>query len=233
MLIEFRGHPEKYYGMLKGIDEAEFEYLNRLLDTSIDKPSFLDGKICIVSYPGFEIPPKALQGEKLTYCYEGRAYDISIAAVSYEGYHGGTANIGPNLIVSQKFLETLTDESNIWNINIKYDKMYDESTERAIQKLLGDSPYCRDVRETDKKAFGSRGTAVCILLIAITLTAGTGITYRCFQLMNYMDAAFPIPVLPVVCACMAVVIICMTVPLISYQKLLAGRSIVERLRDYE
>ena len=69
--------------------------------------------------------------------------------------------------------------------------------------------------------------------VLITLTIGTGITYFVFQSMNYMKISFAIPVLPLICAILLIMIICIFAPIITYKKIVKNRSIVERLREYE
>lgn len=69
--------------------------------------------------------------------------------------------------------------------------------------------------------------------VLITLTAGTAITYVCFQSMNYMEISFQVPVLPFISAMILVLLICTLAPLLSYKKLAENRSIAERLRYYE
>lgn len=56
MVSEYEQNPEKYYGMIKGIDELEFDYLNESLGNVIDKQGFLNGQTAILQYAGFEIP---------------------------------------------------------------------------------------------------------------------------------------------------------------------------------
>lgn len=87
---------------------------------------------------------------------------------------------------------------------------------RQIRKLL--------VREGMPYAFFS---------IAVTVTADTRITYICFQAVNYTGIPFLVPVLPLLCSGVLVLILCAAVPLLSYKKLQKNPSIVERLREYE
>src|SRR5699024_11573610 len=42
---DYQQSPENYYGMLKGIDEAEFDTLNQSLATPLDRQDFLEGKV--------------------------------------------------------------------------------------------------------------------------------------------------------------------------------------------
>ena len=57
---DYKTNPSNYYGMLIGIDEEQFDYVNQSLDTPIDKQDFLNGKSCIVQFEGSEIPKEYL-----------------------------------------------------------------------------------------------------------------------------------------------------------------------------
>lgn len=72
-----------------------------------------------------------------------------------------------------------------------------------------------------------------VFSVLITGTAGSVITYVCFQSMNYMGIPFQIPGVPLAAAAALVLLICVIAPLISYQRLAGKRSVAERLRDYE
>ena len=45
MTADYKANPENYYGMLKAIDEEEFDYINQSLLAPVDRQDFLDGKI--------------------------------------------------------------------------------------------------------------------------------------------------------------------------------------------
>ena len=89
-------------------------------------------------------------------------------------------------------------------------------SKKQIKKLL--------IREGVLYASGS---------VFITLTIGTAITYFIFQSMNYMKIPFSIPVVPLVCAILFVLIICILTPIVTYKKIIKNRSIAQRLREYE
>ncbi len=72
-----------------------------------------------------------------------------------------------------------------------------------------------------------------VFSVLLTLTAGSLITYLCFQSMNYMGIPFQLPVIPLLGAVLLVMGICAAAPLLSYRRLSGVRSIAERLRDYE
>lgn len=295
ILSQYREKPESFYGMVKGIDEEEFDYLNQILENPVDKAAFLAGEQCILYYPGFQVPDGYVGENNINFSCEGKQFSISIAAVCYEWYYGGTRNIGPNLIVSQAYLESLTDKTYILNLNIKYRETYDENTEGEIREIIEDSSYSSDLllesklenMRTIQASQGNMmeiGTLISLLLllvgalnygntmaasiqsrkltfaimeslgmsgkqirkllvregllyaffsIVITMTAGTLITYICFQAVNYTGIPFSVPVLPLVCSAALIVILCIGVPLLSYRRLQENPSIVERLREYE
>ena len=291
---DYQQSPENYYGMLKGIDEAEFDTLNQSLATPLDRQDFLEGKVCVLQYGGFEIPESYTDDFPVTFRIEDQTYQTAIGAVSYEGYYTSAA-IGPVLIVSQSYLERLTDNPYILSLNIKYRNRYDAATEQDILNRLDDSPYKNDLTwissleevQTIQESQGNMmeiGILIALLLLLVgtlnyintmagsiqsrkltfsimesvgmsrkqvyrlllregllyagfsvflTLTAGTVVTYCCFQSMNYMEIPFSVPVLPLLCGIALVIIICTVTPVLSYRKLAGKRSIVDRLREYE
>ena len=97
----------------------------------------------------------------------------------------------------------------------------------AIMESLGMSG--RQIR----KLLVREGMLYAFFSIAVTVTAGTLITYICFQAVNYTGIPFSVPVLPLLCSGVLVLILCAAVPLLSYKKLQKNPSIVERLREYE
>ena len=324
---EYQQNPEKYYGMIKGIDESEFDYLNESLGGIIDRQEFLCGKTAILQYAGFEIPSKWIGnsisfrlpagasslrfGRRLTcatgaqrpviHAPAGRGnsfavlQEITIGAVSYEDYYGATVNCGANLIVSESYLESLTSRPYVLSLNIKYKRSCDAGTEEEIKNIIKSNPYDNDllfiskyddmktIRDSQSGMFET-GTVISLLLLLvgmlnyintmansmqnrkltfsimesvgmsrkqikkllihegmlyaggsvfITLTIGTGITWFIFQSMNYMKIPFSIPVLPLLCAILLVVIICVLTPIVTYKRTVRNRPVTERLREYE
>lgn len=141
---DYQKHPEKYYGMIKGIDEAEFDYLNKSLENNVDKEKFLNGDIAILQFAGFEIPQKWI-GKSIPFTVNNRMEDITIGAINYGDYYGATANIGANLVVSKEYLNRLTKQANILSLNIKYEQSYDEEVEQKMKKLFNENLYSKDM----------------------------------------------------------------------------------------
>lgn len=291
---EYQQHPEKYYGMIKGIDDSEFDYLNGTLGNIIDKQDFLNGETAILQYAGFEISEEWI-GSTISFSIDNQKQDITIGALNYGDYYGATVNRGANLIVSESYLETVTATPHILSLNIKYKQSYEENTEKEIKHIIETSSYNSDLlyisKYDDMKTIQDSqsgmyeiGTVISLLLLLvgmlnyintmassiqnrkltfsimesagmsrkqviklliregilyargsvfITLTIGTGITYFVFQSMNYMKISFAIPVFPLICAALLVMIICILTPVITYKKIVKNRSIAERLREYE
>lgn len=67
----------------------------------------------------------------------------------------------------------------------------------------------------------------------ITMTAGLGVDYCLFQSMNYMDAPFSIPLLPVLAAAVLTFLLCIAVPVASCRQAQKGRPVVERIKGIE
>ena len=174
---DYRKHPEHYYGMLKGIDDAEFDYLNGTLGTPVDRQDFLEGRICILVYGGFEIPAEYTQGTVVNFDYQNQNHGITVGAVDYDGYYF-SSTVGPSLIVSRKYLEELSADPVVLSLNIKYEQAGDEATERTIMESLSASPYDNDLTVTSRledlrtirEAQGSMqeiGTAIALLLLLV------------------------------------------------------------------
>ena len=313
VVSEYQRNPEKYYGMIKGIDEAEFDYLNGSFGNIIDKQEFLNGQTAILQYAGFEIPKKWVgnnisfsvpTGHPVTHAPTGREkiqgienqkQKITIGAVSYEDYYGASVNVGANIIVSETYLESLTPTPYILSLNIKYKRSYDTETEKEIKNIIEANPYHNDLLSISKyddmktiqdsqSGMFETGTVISLLLLLvgmlnyintmansmqnrkltfsimesvgmskkqikrlltcegilyaggsvfITLTVGTGVTWFIFQSMNYMKISFTIPVFPLLCAILLVMLICVITPIVTYKKTVRNRSITERLREYE
>ncbi len=174
---EYQRNPEKYYGMLKGIDGAEFDYLNESLGGIIDKQEFLSGRTAVLQYAGFEIPKKWI-GSSISFSIGNQKRKIAIGAISYGDYYGATANIGANLIVSQSCLESLTSKPCVLSLVMKYQRSYDDETEKEIKNIIKASPYHNDLlsisKYEDRKTIRDSqsgmletGTVISLLLLLV------------------------------------------------------------------
>ena len=140
MTADYKANPENYYGMLKAIDEEEFDYINAIALSSCRQTRLLDGKIAIVKYDGSEIPEEYL-GQPVHFLYQDQPYEITVGAVTYETYYSGT-NIGAHADPSARnYLKRLTTRPTTLSVSIHYDKEYDETLEQNITSLLEQSPY--------------------------------------------------------------------------------------------
>lgn len=150
ILSDYQKHPEKYYGMVKGIEEDEFDFLNESLENTVNKEDFLSGNTAVLIYAGFEIPQNWI-GAVVPFTVENQTHEITIGAVSCEGSYGASTNCGANLIVSESYLKTLVTETpDILRLIIKYQQSYSEKTERAVNHLLAQNPYRKDLFYSSK-----------------------------------------------------------------------------------
>ena len=176
VISNYQADPANYYGMLIGIDEAQFDYVNQSLNTPVDKQDFLDGKIGIVQFEGFEIPTEYLN-QKVPFTFQENQYEIMIGALSYQTQYAGR-DIGPSLIVSQNYLKSLTPKPTILDIYINYDQEYDKKLEQKITSLVDNSPYSNDLHveshyqdmKTIQESQGNMmeiGTIIALLLLLV------------------------------------------------------------------
>ena len=141
---KYEAEPQTWYGMLKGIDEDEFSYLNSTLGDKVNSEDFLTGKTAVMLYPGFNLPEEDWQNEQVEIEAEGKTLDMTVSAVTYEPYYGGTRNLGPTLIVSRSILQEISQDPVILGMNIRYAEGFEKETEEKIMTILSDSPYYDD-----------------------------------------------------------------------------------------
>ena len=173
---DYKANPSNYYGMLIGIDEEQFDYVNQSLDTPIDKQDFLNGESCIVQYEGSEIPKEYLN-QRVFFNLQGKQYEITVEAVSYDTQYSGR-DIGASLIVSQDYLNSLISKPTTLDMYIYYNQKYDEVLEKKITSLVEDSPYNNDLHtesqfenmRTIQESQGEMmeiGTIIALLLLLV------------------------------------------------------------------
>lgn len=121
------------------LDLSGFKQITKYTISPVDKQDFLNGKSCIVQYEGSEIPKEYLN-QKVPFSFDGKQYEITVEAVSYETQYSGR-DIGASLIVSQNYLKSLTSKPTILDVYIYYNQKYDEVLEKKITSLINNSPY--------------------------------------------------------------------------------------------
>lgn len=174
---DYQQNPERYYGMVKGIDEAEFDYLNGTMGSGIDKQDFLKGETAILQYAGFEIPEEWI-GSTISFSIGNQRQEITIGAISYGDYYGATVNCGANLIVSESYIRTLTANPYLLSLNVKYEQSYKTDTEQEIKSIIEESFYRSELlfisKYEDMKTIQDSqsgmyeiGTIIALLLLSV------------------------------------------------------------------
>lgn len=177
VLNDFRADSSRYYGMLKGIDAEAFDTLNAELATPLDREDFLNGEVCILTFAGIEVPESALS-KPLHIDVDGTRLNLQPAAVSYEGYYGASQNIGPTLIVSKDWLDSLDAAPITLSMLVHYDAPYDEITEAQVLSLVGAQAGIGDIfyesqleeRAAIRESAGDlneTGAAIALLLLVV------------------------------------------------------------------
>lgn len=295
VLADYRSDPSRYYGMLKAIDDEEFDYINQQLAEPVNQQRFLSGECCLVSAVGSQLPNAVSDGAPITFTVNGETHQLSLAAVSGDGYLSSSRNIGPCLIVSESYLESLVQTPLILSFTVHYAEPYDTVVERQVLSTLEKLPDLSDVfyesQLQEKGAIQASegdlnevGAAIALLLlvvgvlnyvntmaanvqhrrvsfavmeslgmtpaqlrgllmregllvalgsIVLTATVGLALTALVFQAMNHMGVAFSVPFLPMLAACLLVVMLCAYVPLAVYHQCEDDGALLERLRMSE
>ena len=69
--------------------------------------------------------------------------------------------------------------------------------------------------------------------LLITATVGLGVTYVIFQSMNYMQAPFAVPVVPVAGMVLFILAVCVGIPVIAGARMIRKGSVMERVRGIQ
>ena len=71
---EYQKHPENFGSSMIGIDEQEFDYLNKTLENPVDKEDFLSGKACIIYKNGLDLADAEITGKEVTCARTPRSF---------------------------------------------------------------------------------------------------------------------------------------------------------------
>ena len=124
-----------------GIDDLEFERLNKRLDTPLDKEAFDNGAIAFASKT-FTEGDNGIVGKKVNFSISNadnlrkeENIEIEIGAFTdYPAYYA--AGYSPDLIISDDYFEKLVRQPLIEMIKIDYEKAFSEKTEDSIMDLI-------------------------------------------------------------------------------------------------
>lgn len=142
VMADFRNDPTRYFGMLRAVDAEEFEHLNSQLAEPIDREKFLAGEVCLLASSSIALP----ETSSLTLESGGQSFSLEIAAEVYDsGDLGASRNIGPDLIVSRDWLDSLGVAPFVTNLSVHYAEPGDAQTEAQVQALLADEPNLGEI----------------------------------------------------------------------------------------
>ena len=144
---EYQKHPENFGSSMIGIDEQEFEYLNKTLENPVDKEDFLSGKACIIYKNGLDLADAEITGKEVTCALRGdqeKMKSFTIAGVTNEVYYTALLGYPPTIITSDRVVKAFAENSITLKMSVKYKKEYDRATEQSVLNLLEESDGAKD-----------------------------------------------------------------------------------------
>ena len=156
---EYQKHPENFGSSMIGIDEQEFDYLNKTLENPVDKEDFLSGKACIIYKNGLDLADAEITGKEVTCALRGdqeKMKRFTIAGVTNEVYYTALLGYPPTIITSDRVVKAFAENSITLKMSVKYKKEYDRATEQSVLNLLEESDGAKDfsweskLEETDE-----------------------------------------------------------------------------------
>ena len=144
---EYQKHPENFGSSMIGIDEQEFDYLNKTLENPVDKEDFLSGKACIIYKNGLDLADAEITGKEVTCALRGdqeKMKSFTIAGVTNEVYYTALLGYPPTIITSDRVVKAFAENSITLKMSVKYKKEYDRATEQSILNLLEENDGAKD-----------------------------------------------------------------------------------------
>ena len=144
---EYQKHPENFGSSMIGIDEQEFDYLNKTLENPVDKEDFLSGKACIIYKNGLDLADAEITGKEVTCALRGdqeKMKRFTIAGVTNEVYYTALLGYPPTIITSDRVVKAFAENSITLKMSVKYKKEYDRATEQSVLNLLEESDGAKD-----------------------------------------------------------------------------------------
>ena len=144
---EYQKHPENFGSSMIGIDEQEFEYLNKTLENPVDKEDFFSGKVCIIYKNGLDLADAEITGKEVTCALRGdqeKMKRFTIAGVTKEVYYTALLGYPPTIITSDRVVKAFAENSITLKMSVKYKKEYDRATEQSILNLLEENDGAKD-----------------------------------------------------------------------------------------
>ncbi|MBE5901496.1 MAG: ABC transporter permease [Lachnospiraceae bacterium] len=141
-MANYKKHPDcqDFTCRLIGVDDAEFEQLNKTVEKPLNKQEFKEGKVAFFSKSftegDHEIPGKTVEFQFLSK-KKNVTSKICIGAMLDENPAYYSAGYSPDLIVSIDHAKKLLGEKALTEmLKIDYEKAYDGRAEKQIRELL-------------------------------------------------------------------------------------------------
>lgn len=166
-------------GLLVGINEAGFDYLNTWLVPKVDKQTFQRGEIAIIQ-PFLEPESTSeMLGKELSFYVNGKEYTVNIASESrnYSPVFGGAVGYGPLIIVSEKQFAQYVDEPLIQSVDVIYDTPFSKEMDEKVREIFSDTSVFMSASKMDdyeelyqtEMQMRILGTSLCAILIFLAI----------------------------------------------------------------
>ena len=141
---EYKEYPENFGAVMIGVSEAEFPYLQQVVETEIDREDFLAGKTCVIYRNDLDLTSEEVVGKDVTCGEYGNGENqrtFRIAGMTDEGYYmGPMLGLPPTVIVSDRTLEGFLENHAVAKVGVKYAEAYNEETENGVFRLIEENP---------------------------------------------------------------------------------------------
>lgn len=187
---EYRDNPEKFYSVMAGIDNEEFERINAGLVNPMDPQKFYNGECCLIYRSMLDLSDDFLVGQKLQFYPqkdgEGSMQEIEIAAVTDSMDILRFTGFGPNIIVSSGWLNKIMTDAYRQRIALHYRERYDENTEQQIREVVQNDSCAVDssIESRIQIRENLRNTQGNIMIFGVGIAVLVGF----IGLMNYINA---------------------------------------------
>ncbi|SFQ41085.1 FtsX-like permease family protein [Lachnospiraceae bacterium XBB1006] len=183
-MADYKKHPDSgmFTCRLIGVDDAEFEQLNKSVAKPLNKQAFTEGKVAFFN-KYFTQGDHQIPGKTVKFCLSSGKRAVSqkiklgAMLVSNPAYYA--AGYNPDLIVSMQYVKKLLGEKALTEmVKIDYEKAYDRQAEKQIRSLLKGNKLVSveskigrlDEMKSGEKKIKLLGNSIAILIMLLALS---------------------------------------------------------------
>lgn len=180
---EYKSDPkmDRFTCRVIGVDDSEFEKLNKTVAQPLDKKDFIEGKVCFYSLSLVD-GDCGITGKMVKFGFpgvdNGQLHIIQLGAMLDDnpGYY--SAGYSPDLIVSQKFVRKLLGDKALTEmVKVDCKTSFDKATEKSIKRIVGENKYLSmdsklasymEIKKSEDK-IRLLGNSIAVLIMALAI----------------------------------------------------------------